>query len=467
LKTIIKRELLDQILSIQFAILLCFSIILFSFNGFVSVKRFNQQITSYNARNAETQQKPSTLYAFLYKQPSQLLFMSEGGDKYLPIGYSLRQKGAIAPMPSSAGNFKLPEVPEIDWVLIIKLVFSLYVILIGFNAISGEKEQGTLKQILSNSIGRGGVFVAKYIATLMSTLVPLLIGLFISLIIIMRFMPRGLILQNISGILVMLFLAICYLSIFIFLSLLASSIIIGRPPLVLLVLLVAWIIIVIIIPNLSGILSQSFSNARSEYQTSKMIAPLIQQQVWTKINKIRDRASKGEIKTEGELREETDGVYEDGQEELNKYYRDYENTIKQRFLFAQEMSRISPAALFQFASDNISQTGIKHDERFLRDVQNYAKTYDKYVLKKVGKLVGTSILSFSMDMAINGKVILVSSPFPKEYQGDKSDFPQFIESKPNLAESIKSSLFDIAGLILWNIILALGGFWAFFRADVR
>lgn len=464
--TVIKRELLDHLQSIQFIALLCICIVLFLANGMISVKRYNQQVSFYNEQLSSVRQNPSTLGTMLYRQPNQLSFVVEGGDKYRPYGYILRQKGVLDAMPSGPRNFKLPEIPELDWSFIIKVIFSLYVILLGYNAISGEKEQGTLRQILSNSIGRVRVLVAKYLAILLTVLVPLVTGVIISLIIVVIFVPQVLTLVNVSRILLMLLLTLVYLSLFAFLSLLFSSLI-HRSSLVLLVLLAVWVLFAVIIPNTSGIFSQSISRIPSEYQTAKMIGPMIQQQVWARITKIRERVDKGELKTEEGVKEETDRAFNEGQEELIKHYKSYEDAMKQRALRAESISRISPTALFQYASENIAQTGTKREEQFLKDARSYSNIYDSYILKKVGKLVGTSNWSFSTNMMIAGKSVYIGSPHPEEYQGDKSDFPQFVESQPLLARSLKDALYDIAGLIVWNLVLATLAFSAFLRADVR
>ncbi len=464
--TVIRRELIDHLQSIQFIVLLCVSIILFLANGMISVKKFDQQISFYNEQVASVRQNPSTIITMLYRQPNQLSFMVEGGDKYRPSGYILRQKGVLDAMPSGPRNFKLPEIPELDWSFIIKIIFSLYVILLGYNAISGEKEQGTLRQILSNSMGRVKVLVAKYLAILLTVLVPLATGFIISLITIGIFVPQVLTLGNLSRLLLMLLLTLIYLSLFAFMSLLISSLI-HKSSLVLLVLLALWVLFAIIVPNTSGVLSQSFSRVPSEYQTAKMIGPMIQQQVWARIKKISERVDKGELKTEEEVKQETDRAFNEGQEELIKHYKSYEDAMKQRAMTAENLSRTSPTALFQYASENIAQTGARREEHFLKDARNYARIYDSYVLEKIGRLVGMSQWSFSTTVMIGGKSVHIESPRPEEYQGDKSDFPQFAESQPSLAQSLKNALFDIAGLIVWNLFLAALAFSAFLRADVR
>lgn len=466
MKTIMKRELLDHLQSIQIIVLLCITMILFLANGLISVKKYTHQISSYNQRVSAIYHNPSTVRTKLYLQPNKLLFMSEGREKYRPYGYTLEPKGVLDALPSGPRNFKLQEVPELDWSFIIKVILSLYVILLGYNAISGEKEQGTLRQILSNSIGRIKLLVAKYIALLLTVLVPFVSGVIISLIILGISIPQVLALKNLSRILVMLLLTLVYLSIFAFLSLLISSLI-HRSSLVLLILLAVWVLFTIIIPNTSGILSQQLAKVPSEYQTAKQVGPMIQQQVWARIDKIIERVKMGELKTEEKLKQETDHAFNEGQEELAKHYKSYEDAMRQRATLAQNLSRVSPTALFQSASESIAQTGTKREEHFLKNARNYARIYDEYILKKVGKLTGTSPWSFSTTVDISGKPVYIDSPSPEEYQGDKSDFPQFIETQLPLIHSLKDVLFDLVGLILWNLVLALMAFSAFLHSDVR
>jgi hypothetical protein len=141
--------------------------------------------------------------------------------------------------------------------------------------------------------------------------------------------------------------------------------------------------------------------------------------------------------------------------------------MKQRTLLAQNLSRLSPASLFQYASEDIAQAGIHREEEFLKDSQNFSRIYDQYILKKVGKLTGVSGWSFGDTLTLNGKKIEIHSPEPEEYRGDMSDFPKFVELGPSLSLVLKHALGDIAGLILWNLALAVLAFAAFLRADVR
>jgi ABC-type transport system involved in multi-copper enzyme maturation permease subunit len=272
--------------------------------------------------------------------------------------------------------------------------------------------------------------------------------------------------QNLARIAFFFVLALAYLSPFAFLSLLVSSLI-PRSSLALLVLLAFWIFSAFFIPDTSSIIAQKFSKVPSEYVMAKRVGPTMQKEVFDRINKVVDRIKKGELKTEKEVREESDRAYEDGQDSVRKLYDDYDNAMRERAALAQRISRISPAALFQYAAEAVSETGPKSEARFLADIRNYSRVYDAYILKKVGRVVGTSPWSFSTGATLNGKYINLQSPWPQEYTGDKSDFPRFSESRPSLVDGLHNGLWDIAGLLVWNIILAGLAFSAFLRTDVR
>jgi len=466
MKTIIGKELLDHLRSVQFAVLLAASVLLFAANGLVFVQQYTRLNAEYRLHVAQEGQRPSTVGTSLYRSPNPLLFMAEGGEKSVPQGYGLSPKLTLSPFPAGTTNFKMPDIPELDWAFIVKIVFSLYVILLGFEVVSGEKERGTLRLVLSNPVGRLKLLTGKYLAIMASAAIPLAAGLLISVIVIGVFLPGVVGAPNVVRIAFFFILALAYLSLFAFMSLLLSSLI-PRSSLVLLVLLAFWIFSAFFVPDMSGILAQKFAKIPSEYAMAKLVGPTMQKEVFDRIDKVRARIEKGEVKTEKEARQESDRAFEDGQDSVRKLYDDYDNAMRERAALAQRISRVSPAALFQYAAEAVSGTGPKSEARFLADVRNYSRTYDAYILRKVGKVVGTSPWSFSTGTTLNGKYISLQSPFPQEYTGDKSDFPRFVESQPLLVDGLNDGLWDIAGLLVWNILLAGLAFSAFLRTDVR
>jgi ABC-type transport system involved in multi-copper enzyme maturation permease subunit len=463
---IIKREILEHLQSLQFIILVVLSILLFGMNGWITVQKHRERMSRYNDGVREATHYLSTTHASLYMRPSPLVLLADGGSKYQPPGYKLEPKGRLTPMPAGQKNFKMPFVPELDWAFIIKVIVSLFALLLAFRGISGEKEVGTLRLVLSYALRRNQVLLAKYVSIILTIGIPLVMGGFISLVIVSVFMPEVLSLTFVLRIGLMVLLAFFYLSIFAFLGLFVSSLV-SRSSVVLLILLAAWILMVIVVPNLSGVLSDKLADVPSEYQTAKQVSSILKEQVWGRIDKVKERIESGELNTDEAIKREGDQAFEEGQKDVRNHYGLYENAMKRRAVLARNLSRLSPTALFQFASESLADTGPRREERFLRDAETYSAIYDNYILEKLGKLVGVSYWSFSTSMTINGKHVNIESPHPEEYQGDKSDFPKFVESNPNLAHNVQEAALDLAGLSVWNLVLAGLAFWAVSRCDVR
>jgi ABC-type transport system involved in multi-copper enzyme maturation permease subunit len=466
MKTLLSKELLEHLRSVQFAVLAAASVLLFAVNGLVFVQQYKRLNADYRQAVSTAEAQPSTVMTLLYRAPSPLLFLAEGGAKTDPAGYRLSPKMTLTALPAAPPNFQMPEVPELDWAFIVKVVFSLYVILLGFEAVSGEKERGTLRLVLSNPAGRAKVLTAKYLAILASAALPLVVGALVGLIVIGFFQPSVLGAALALRVLLFLAAAMAYLSLFAFLSLFLSALIL-RSSLALLVLLAFWIFFAFFIPDSSGILAEKFSQVPSEYQMAKSLGPTVQDQVWKRIASIQERVQKGEFKTEKEVLDEADRAFEEGQDSVRKLYDDYALAMRERAATARRISRLSPAALFQYAAEAMAATGPRAEARFLEDVRNFSRVYDDYVLRKVGQVVGTSPWSFSTGTELNGKYINLQSPQPQEYRGDKSDFPKFSERRPSPGAAFGNALGDLAGLLVWNILLAGLAFAAFLRADVR
>lgn len=464
--TILRREMLDNIRSLQFLMLLLLTIVLFLSGGFLFARKYEQHVAWYSARVTEAAEKRSTVSTVLYPAPGRLAFLSGGGDDQAPAGYELYQTGAMRPLPAGPGNTRFPAVPEPDWSFIIKIVFSLYAVLIGFDAVAGEKERGTLRLILTGPPGRARLLIAKYAAMMVTLALPLVCGMIVSLITIGIVAPASLARDTFAGAAGTLVLGTVYLSLFAFLSLFVSSVV-HDPSLVLLTLLVAWIFFTIIIPSTAGILSEKVTDIPGEFATAKELGPAIKKQVWEKIDLIGKSAEKGEIATEEELKRRTDRAFTEAQQNLNSFFESYRKAVRGRAETARWISRLSPTALFQFAAEDIAGSGVHREERFLRDARAYSETFDRYVLRKTGKLVAASGWGFGTFIELKGRDVFIGSPHAEEYQGDKSDFPLFTETRRSAGDVLQNALVDCEGLLLWNIVLAAAAFGAISRSDVR
>ncbi len=464
--TILRRELLDHIQSIHFMLLLCVSLVLFAADVIVFAGRYREQTTYYTRHTSERVSLASTVRTTLYAEPGPFLFLAAAGDSRQPTSYALAPASRPSPSLFESGNVRLPDVPETDWAFIVKIVFSLYVVLLGFDAIAGEKEEGTLRQTLSHPIGRLALLAAKYSAILLSALAAMLPGMLLSLIFLQSSIPSIISPEAVGRILMFVLLSGLYLSIFALITLTASSLI-ANSSMVLLSVLVVWVMFAVVIPNTAGEVADGLVQAPGEYSTAKQLEAVTNARMQGGFKTIQERVDRGELTTEEQVQRDYDQLCTSLQEEIRKVYEVYDNALNARAALARALARLSPTALLQFASEGIAGSGTPREERIQQDLREYAGRYNAYVLRKVGKLVGTTNYSFAASLEVGGKMVHVRSPYPVEYEGDKSDFPHFNQQRPSIVDGIRDALLDSAGLIGWNVILALGAARAIARSDVR
>ncbi|HUX57955.1 MAG TPA: ABC transporter permease subunit [Bacteroidales bacterium] len=94
---------------------------------------------------------------------------------YNVFGYSISRK---------TSNPYLYLSNDLNWVFILSIITSFSILLLSYDAISGEREQQTLKLILSNAVSRGVLLFGKYFSIIISGVLMVLPGLLVSLIIL-------------------------------------------------------------------------------------------------------------------------------------------------------------------------------------------------------------------------------------------------------------------------------------------
>ena len=98
--TIIKREMLEHLQSLQFIILIVLSILLFSMNGWITVQKHRERMSRYSNGVTDSSRYRSTTGTSLHMRPSPLVLLADGGSKHQPPGYRLEPKGRLIPLPA-------------------------------------------------------------------------------------------------------------------------------------------------------------------------------------------------------------------------------------------------------------------------------------------------------------------------------------------------------------------------------
>ncbi len=144
--------------------------------------------------------------------------------------------------------------PKLDFLFIVSVLLSLLAIIFTYDAICGEREDGTLKIIHANSVSRATVIVGKWIGLWIAIGVPFIAVYFFSVLVGSliagfsigpeRWIELGLICVA----------SLLYLGFFLCLGLFVSGIV-RQPGTSILVLLFLWVVLTMIIPNASPVVA--------------------------------------------------------------------------------------------------------------------------------------------------------------------------------------------------------------------
>ena len=254
--TLIRRELLDNLMTFRFAAVLLITLLLVVANTVVLVQDYEQRLESYNdavrthyqdLRNSKTY---STAYLFVDRAPNPLSIFNVGLDKrlgnligiyhgFMPTLWDAQMHGTNNPF--------IAFFSSIDIVFVFEVILSLMGLIFAYDAIAGERERGTLRLVLAQPIGRGQILLAKYISAMACLLVPLILSLLFALLLLTRAMPLSTAdFLRIAGIVLTSF---AYLSLFYLIGLLIS-VATRRTGTALMLAMFVWGFLILVYPNL-------------------------------------------------------------------------------------------------------------------------------------------------------------------------------------------------------------------------
>ena len=141
-----------------------------------------------------------------------------------------------------------PDVTKVDWGFIIGYVLSLVALLFTFDSISGERERGTLRLTLANSIPRHTVLIGKFWGALISVNIPFTLAVLVNLLVISTSSEVHLGADAWGRLGIIFGIAFLYTCLFLALGLLVSTRV-QRSAVSLVILLLVWVTLVVFMPS--------------------------------------------------------------------------------------------------------------------------------------------------------------------------------------------------------------------------
>ena len=502
---ITKRELFDHINSLRFILTVVILSALMVTNAVVHLRTHPERIRDYSeavTRSVNKLKSRTQLYALaqkgpgnLYKRPSMLAFITDGGDAYLPghiwnegswskgsTGGSIKSNwwlsyGSVNP---DAKDF-LPQATKIDWVFIITYLLSFIPLLFTFDALSGEREQGTLRLCLANPISRPVLLIGKFLGTLITVLIPFVFAVLLNLAVISADSWTQLSAADWGRLGLILLIASSYAGIFIGLGLMVSA---GtrEPRVSLVVLLLIWVTTVIFMPSTLGTLSTKWMppvQTNDQFHASREVAlKQIDADYNDRLNAIKEKknpnalsrlqklfetspeAAKAEAEklmaaweTEGdeELALKAELVNRDVEirERFNREHLDAQIAQVQR---ARVVTRFSPAAIVQYTLESMAGTGFNRHLQYLEHVHQYTKQFRQFIVET--------------DRADTQSRHLIGIPEGMSQKPFSSEAIPKFEDKIAFSDTFNTATLDLLLLILLLGVFFSGAFLIFIRSEV-
>lgn len=464
LKTIFKKEILDQLISPKFLVVFLLCLILVPPSLLMNYKSYEGSLFEYEylKNDYKEREKIMNLPFEVHRKPSILSTFGIGLERVLPKVITF-QKYQVETKSTQAEYELLSNIAgKIDFILIVNFLLGLFAILYSSALIVGEKEMGTLKLVLSNKIKRSAFLVGKYLAGYIVLVIPLFISFLIGiLLLVFSGFPlfSG---ENFSRILSLFLISLLYLSTFFALGLFISTKT-HKMSVALLVSFLIWIFLVLVIPKISEPLSNLIHPIQSdevvmmnrrnvrnqiELEKGRRLAPLAQKYIWG---------------TEGsrdfnKYRQEREPIAKEFEEKIERTLQEFDAQYQKDKDFNMNLSlliaRLSPALIYAHTSLNFCRTGLADRENLFRNLRvhhiqlsniYFKKTYDDTIVSEDGK----------RKSHVSGS------------SGSRSEIPEFSYELLTYGETLKSSLADILLLIIYNLILFSATYFTFIRYDVR
>ena len=493
LKTIIAREFLNNILNLRFMIGLVLCVIITIACIMILTYDYQQEMKDYNIRiNLQDEITDNHAKADRHR------FLGMLGPQKPPE----RFRSLIIGIQDNedSGFFDYNPLPilfhPLDFLFIVTIIMSLLAMLFSHDAIAGERQNGTLRLVISNSISRTTVLLGKFIGGTASLLIPFILALLVGALYIS---VNSAIQWDSSAwkeLALLTAASITFITLFYLLGLMVSTFSRYSSTSILNCLFL-WILLILVIPNVCPYISAQLYRIPSIKQTERQTREidLHGQETASKLMKESVKKMKkqyGSLFSEFEsmefggiggfflgidaspehekvARERADADPEF--KAMMKAFRKEEEKAQQELIrigkeadmlrealsrkaalqtkLAKNLACISPFANFVYVARDLTGTGLRSLDYFEQTKGEYKQQLGSYADKKID------------DMRKKEQAIGEESPL------DVSDRPRFVFREEPLKDKVNEVLPYWGILVLFNVVFFVAAFAGFMRYDVR
>lgn len=414
LTTIIKREFIAHIQSLRFSLALMLCVGLMVLNALVlvhSTYQFERDVYRENITQEHQKLRDNGAAGLrklllegpgvLYKKPSELAFCAGFADNKLPDKVDTESKLVYMAVHSEGRRIdksfywpwilsfptELKDAPllssfiTIDWVFVIGVLLSLAAFLFTHDAIVGEKESGTLKLVMANSLPRHTLLWGKFWGALLVLIGVLILSVVLNLLIILVLAELSLDFSHAVRIAVMVFISVVYLAGCTSLGLLISAHSSTRRVSLTTVLFV-WVSMVLLWPQTGKAIAELFHEEAHELEHTKHVYEYGDGTfIW---HPIRGHAFGLAQENNNRLDPAFIKKFSSALRSERTHHQELENALLgrrvQQVNLAQNTVRVSPMGAYQYAMEAMAGTGLPRYRHFIDQARSYAQRFEESLL---------------------------------------------------------------------------------------
>lgn len=467
--TLIQKEIQHHLLSVRFVALLLMCLLLIPLTLSINYRKYNQNLVDYQeaakltnieeaTMNSKIPLEPEIEVSKLFLKPTPLSVFANGLGEALPSYLGMTRNGITQGPPALVSASLSYLLGHLDFLFIVGTVFSLLALLFTFDAVAGEREAGTLRITLANSLPRDLFLWSKLIGGYVVFVVPFLVSLLFGLLLLVwqgfplgepDIFPRVLTLTLVS---------LLYIAVFFAIGTVISTHL-DNSKTALIVAFTVWVFAVLITPRV-GFLAAKFITPTRTLQSVYMEKTAMWDDFNAEIDKKKMKVimelpldEHGNLIIAGENAKRVDERTKPLEAEYRSKFQDYANKLDQDYKretqrqeqVGETLSRITPTASLIYLATNLTETGKLKRNSYYQAGDRYYDALDEDLFSKVVDHI--SIRTYTPQ-----DTVTITQP-PR------------VETT-TLGETLRQSVVDVLLLCFFAVALTTVAFLKFFRSDV-
>jgi len=464
---LVTKELRAIILSPKFVATFSLCSILILLSTYIGIRGYQASVRQYEAANRLTDQRLHNATAWpavngrVDLKPDPLRVFASGVS--LDIGRYSRvdERNAVKLRGSEYSEESVYALFRfIDLAFIVQIVLSLFAILFTFDAVSGEREDGTLRLVFSNSVPRAQFLAAKCAGSWLGLVGPISIPIALSLLMVVVF---GIPLTGADWLrlLTLLGVSLLFFTFFIAVGVLLSTLT-KRPSVSFLLGLVTWVVFVLIIPRVGTAVAGQIAKVPQVAEVEAIKDRYAKDQ-WAQLQKDLVVLETSTCKIKEASFDSSRKVME---QRVDEYGAKLMEEVRQKKgvqeRLALNLSRFSPVSAFQLASMTLAGNDLSLKTKYEDAISNYRRQFIDFKNSESAK--GGSQGGIMFAMGPEGLKVTVDR---SKGSLDLSGLPQFVPPTIQLGAILPSVVVDIGIILLGTLLAFAGAFMAFLKYDVR